>query len=146
MTSVPGAHGNLCHDVDSTTIVILNMTDSKMHGIGQIAQFGEISLDFKKMELCRGDRPVGLTLREFKVLKFLISRPEIVVSRQRLISAVWPKRKRANHRTVDNCVAKLRQKIENNPECPVYLRTIHGVGYKFVPDETPRTLGQSLAK
>jgi DNA-binding response OmpR family regulator len=116
------------------------MTDSKIHGIGQIARFGEISLDFKKMELYRGDRPVGLTLREFKVLKFLISRPEIVISRQRLISAVWPRRKRANHRTVDNCVAKLRQKIENNPECPVYLRTIHGVGYKFVPDETPRHL------
>jgi DNA-binding response OmpR family regulator len=85
------------------------------------------------MELSRADHPIGLTLQEFKVLKFFVARPEIVVSRQKLISAVWPRRERASYRTVDNCIAKLRQKIESNPECPVYLRTVHGVGYKFVP-------------
>ena len=85
------------------------------------------------MELCRADRPVEITLQEFKVLKFFVSRPEVVVSRQKLISAVWPKRTRSSNRTVDNCIAKLRQKIEANPDCPVFLRTVYGVGYKFVP-------------
>lgn len=98
-----------------------------------MAQFGEFCLDFRKMELTRADQPVGLTLREFKVLKFFIARPEIVVSRRKLITALWPKRKRSTNRTVDNCIAKLRQKIENNPDCPVLIRTVHGVGYKFVP-------------
>lgn len=87
------------------------------------------------MDLCRAGRPVDITLREFKVLKFLVSRPKIVVSRQKLISSAWPKRKRASFRTVDNCIAKLRQKIETNPDCPVFIRTVHGVGYKFVPQE-----------
>lgn len=109
-----------------------------------MTQFGEISLDFRKMELCRAGRPVEITLREFKVLKFLVSRPKIVVSRQRLISSAWPKRKRSSYRTVDNCIAKLRQKIESNPDCPVFIRTVHGVGYKFVPQEDSDSDGRVL--
>jgi DNA-binding response OmpR family regulator len=100
-----------------------------------VARFGEFSLDFKKMELCRADQPVNLTLQEFKVLKFLVSRPEVVLSRLKLIASAWPKRKRSSHRTVDNCISKLRQKIEKDPADPVYLLTVHGVGYKFVPRE-----------
>jgi DNA-binding response OmpR family regulator len=109
------------------------MTDFGVRRISQGAQFGGMFLDFRKMQLCRADQPVGLTLQQFKVLKFFVSRPEVVVSRQRLISAVWPKRARSSYRTVDNCIAKLRQKIETNPDCPVFLRTVYGVGYKFVP-------------
>src|SRR5579864_3600473 len=101
------------------------MSGFQARRISQVAQFGDVSLDFRKMELCRGGQPVGITLREFKVLKFLISRPKVVVSRQRLISSAWPKRKRTSYRTVDNCIAKLRQKIERNPGCR----------YKFVPQE-----------
>src|ERR1700751_4650990 len=112
------------------------MSDFQPKRSYQLSEFGEISLDFRKMELCRAGQPVEITLREFKVLKFLVSRPKIVVSRQKLLSSAWPKRKRSSYRTVDNCIAKLRQKIENNPDCPVLIRTVHGVGYKFVPQET----------
>jgi DNA-binding response OmpR family regulator len=111
------------------------MTEFQARRIGQGAQFGEISVDFRKMELCRADHSIALTRQEFKVLKFLVSRPGIVVSRQKLITAVWPKRNRSSYRTVDNHIVKLRQKIENHPDCPVFLLTVHGVGYKFVPHE-----------
>jgi DNA-binding response OmpR family regulator len=116
----------------------LIMADLLVRKIHQVAQFGEISLDFKTMELARAGRPIEITLREFKVLKFLVSRPRVVVSRQQLISSAWPRRERSSYRTVDNCIAKLRQKIEINPACPVFLRTVHGVGYKFVPLEDPQ--------
>lgn len=106
----------------------------QQRSVTQIAQFGEFSLDFRRMELYRANQPVELTLQEFKVLKFLISRPRIVVTRQKLIGSAWPKRERSSFRTVDNCIAKLRQKIESNPDCPVFIRTVHGVGYKFVPE------------
>jgi DNA-binding response OmpR family regulator len=108
------------------------MTEASLPTV-QVAHFGDFSLDFQSMELCRADQVVALTLREFKVLKFLVTRPRIVISRQKLISSAWPKRKRSSYRTVDNCIARLRQKIENNPDCPVFIRTVHGVGYKFVP-------------
>jgi DNA-binding response OmpR family regulator len=122
------------------------MSDFSARTISQVAQFGEISLDFRRMELYRGGQPIEITLREFKVLKFLIARPKVVVSRQRLISSAWPKRKRSSYRTVDNCIAKLRQKIESNPDCPVFIRTVHGVGYKFVPQEASRPFWHSLVE
>lgn len=115
-----------------------DLQDRKNH---QVAQFGEISLDFRTMELLRAGRPVELTLREFKVLKFLVSRPRVVVSRRKMIRSAWPKRARASFRTVDNCIAKLRQKIESTPDCPIFLRTVHGVGYKFVPQEDSHLAG-----
>jgi DNA-binding response OmpR family regulator len=101
----------------------------------QVAHFGDFSLDFQRMELRRANQALELSLREFKVLKFLVSHPRVVVSRQKLIRSAWPRRKRATYRTVDNCIAKLRQKLESNPGCPLLIRTVHGVGYKFVPSE-----------
>src|SRR5579862_3031551 len=122
------------------------MAHLRTQSVPQTAQFGEFLLDFKRMELCRADHPIELTLREFKVLKFLVSRPRIVVSRQKLIGSAWPKRKRSSYRTVDNCIAKLRQKIESNPDCPVFIRTVHGVGYKFVPQEDSDRDGRVLLR
>jgi DNA-binding response OmpR family regulator len=118
------------------------MTDLEPRKLNQVAQFGELSLDFRTMELSRAGRSIEITLREFKVLRFLLSRPRVVVSRQKLITFAWPRRQRSSYRTVDNCIAKLRQKIENDPNCPVLLRTVHGVGYKFVPEEDSDPLSE----
>ena len=122
------------------------MPDLQLRKLHHGAQFGEFSLDFAKMELSRADQCVGLTLQEFKVLKFLVVRPGVVVSRRKLIGSLWPKRKRSSDRTVDNCIARLRRKIEDDPDRPIFIRTVHGVGYKFVPQETRRPSPQSLAK
>jgi DNA-binding response OmpR family regulator len=111
------------------------MTELAMPSTLQVAHFGNCSLDFPKMELCCSGQVVELTVREFRVLKFLVMRPGIVLSRQKLIASAWPKRQRSTYRTVDNCIANLRQKIESNPECPVLIRTVRGIGYKFVPLE-----------
>ena len=118
------------------------MSDFQRRKVSHSAQFGEISLDFQTMELCRAGRSVEITLREFKVLKYLVSRPKIVISRQKLVSCVWPRRQRSTYRTVDNCIAKLRQKIESDPGRPIFLQTVHGYGYKFVPPEDSHSLWQ----
>lgn len=131
--------------LNSSTAANLSMADLQARKVHQVARFGEVSLDFTTMELSRSGRPVEITLREFRVLKFLVSRPRAVISRQKLISSAWPKRQRSSYRTVDNCIAKLRQKIESNPDCPVFLRTVHGVGYKFVPEEDSQASWQSLS-
>ena len=120
------------------------MSDLQAPRITQKVNFGEISVDFKTMEMFRAGQPVQITLREFKVLKFLVPRRRIVVSRQKLINSAWPKRQRASYRAVDNCIAQLRHKVENTPSCPVFIRTVHGVGYKFFPPEDFHLLSQSL--
>jgi DNA-binding response OmpR family regulator len=95
--------------------------------------FGDVKVDFKKMELWREGNLVQLTSQEFKVLKFMIQNAERVLSREELLNHVWGYRNYPSTRTVDNHILRLRQKVEKDPANPVHFRTIHSAGYKFVP-------------
>jgi len=86
------------------------------------------------MEVVRAGTPVSLTAQEFKLLRYFFENPMRVISRQQLLTEVWGYDAYPTTRTVDNQVLKLRQKLEPNPTEPRYLRTVHGAGYKFVPE------------
>src|SRR5277367_139903 len=94
-------------------------------------KFGDVKIDFTKMELWRGGNLVQLTSQEFKVLKFMIQNAERVLSREELLNFVWGYRNYPSTRTVDNHM--LRQKLEKDPANPMHFRTVHSSGYKFVP-------------
>jgi DNA-binding response OmpR family regulator len=98
-----------------------------------VVQFGEIVIDFDRMELRRSDHVIPATYLEFKLLWFFVNNPQLVFSREELIRAVWPRRRRRTRRGVDNSISNLRQKLERNPARPVYFQTVHNAGYKFVP-------------
>jgi len=70
---------------------------------------------------------------EFKVLKFFVSNPNRVISRDDMLNQVWGYENYPCTRTVDNQVLKLRKKLEAETEHPLHFRTVHGVGYKFIP-------------
>jgi DNA-binding response OmpR family regulator len=102
-------------------------------GSSDVIAFGTISADFIKMEVIRNGEPVQLTAQEFKTLKFMAQNAERVISRDELLNEVWGYQNYPSTRTVDNHILKLRQKLENDPGNPVHFRTVHGMGYKFVP-------------
>jgi DNA-binding response OmpR family regulator len=95
--------------------------------------FGDVKVDFTKMELWREGTSVQLTSQEFKVLKFMIQNAERVLSREELLNHVWGYQNYPSTRTVDNHILRLRQKLEKDPANPLYFRTVHSAGYKFVP-------------
>ena len=95
--------------------------------------FGEVKVDFTRMEVWREGNAVQLTSQEFKVLKFMIQNAERVLSRDELLNHVWGYRNYPSTRTVDNHILRLRQKLEKDPANPMYFRTVHSAGYKFVP-------------
>jgi DNA-binding response OmpR family regulator len=95
--------------------------------------FGDVKVDFTKMELWRDGNLVPLTSQEFKVLKFMIQNAERVLSREELLNLVWGYRNYPSTRTVDNHILRLRQKLERDPANPLHFRTVHSAGYKFVP-------------
>ena len=95
--------------------------------------FGDIAIDFAKMEVTRDGRSVTLTPHEFKTLRYFTENPERVLSRDELLNQVWGYECYPSTRTVDNHILRLRQKLEKNPANPLHFRTIHGAGYKFVP-------------
>jgi DNA-binding response OmpR family regulator len=94
--------------------------------------FGDVKVDFTKMELSREGNSVQLTSQEFKVLKFMIQNAERVLSREELLNHVWGYRNYPSTRTVDNHILRLRQKLEKDPANPLHFRTVHSSGYKFV--------------
>lgn len=98
----------------------------------EIVTLGDISINFTTMELTRGSEPISLTTQEFKVLKFFLQNQDRVVSREELLNEVWGYRNYPSTRTVDNHILRLRQKLEKDPAHPLYFKTIHGSGYKFV--------------
>ncbi len=95
--------------------------------------FGDVKVDFTKMELSRNGELVPMTSQEFKVLKFMIQNAERVLSREELLNQVWGYRNYPSTRTVDNHILRLRQKLEKDSANPLHFRTVHSAGYKFVP-------------
>ena len=95
--------------------------------------FGDVIVDFPKMEVVRSGSPVTLTPQEFKLLKYFSQHPERVISRDQLLSDVWGYNSYPSTRTVDSHILTLRQKLEPDPSKPVHFVTVHNAGYKFVP-------------
>ena len=95
--------------------------------------FGDVVVDFPQYDARKGGDPVDLTPKEFGVLRYLATRAGEVVSRYELLEKVWGYGKFPSTRTVDNHLAALRAKLEDDPAEPRYLQTVHRVGYKFVP-------------
>jgi two-component system alkaline phosphatase synthesis response regulator PhoP len=93
--------------------------------------FGDVEVDFQRGELRRNGRAIELTPLEFKLLHTFIRARGRVLSRERLLAAVWGPDIYASDRIVDNHIANLRRKIEPDPANPRYLRNLRGLGYRF---------------
>ena len=94
--------------------------------------FGNVTVDFLKMEIYKAGTLVPLTAHEFKLLRFFLDNPGRAIAREELLSGVWGLNFHLTTRTVDNQILKLRQKLESDPANPIHFRTVHGFGYKFV--------------
>jgi DNA-binding response OmpR family regulator len=97
------------------------------------AAFGDVQIDFARMQATRKGAQVVLTAHEFKLLRFFFENAERVLTREELLNEVWGYNSYPSTRTVDNQILKLRQKLEPNPAEPVHFCTVHGAGYRFVP-------------
>ena len=95
-------------------------------------RFDDVVVDFRSYEAHKGGRPLELTRKEFQVLRLLAAHSGEVVTRDELLNEVWGYENYPTTRTVDNHLAGLRAKLEQDPADPRHLRTVHGVGYKFV--------------
>jgi DNA-binding response OmpR family regulator len=106
-------------------------------GLAATLTFGDVEVDFRRHVAVRGGQVIEMTRKEFALLRFLASREDAVVTRDELLNKVWGLEAYPLTRTVDTHVAGLRAKLEADPARPTYIQTVHGVGYKFVPDRRP---------
>jgi len=92
---------------------------------------GKISLDLNARNAFKSGQPVDLTAKEFDVIEFLMRNPNKVYSRETLLDTLWSFDYRSDIRTVDVHIRRLREKLEENPADPQYIKTKWGVGYYF---------------
>jgi DNA-binding response OmpR family regulator len=94
---------------------------------------GPLSLDVEGRRILVNGDPVESTAREFDLLRFFVEHPGVVYTREQLMREVWGPEHFGTVRTVDNFVARLRAKIEADPDEPRWIETVRGVGYRFNP-------------
>jgi DNA-binding response OmpR family regulator len=97
-------------------------------------EFAGRCIDFEALELTSLDKHVRLTLMEADFLRYLVRNQGRIVSRKELLDQVWRVREDTDTRAIDNFVVRLRRYIEDEPTRPVYLKTVRGVGYRFLPE------------
>jgi len=101
--------------------------------------FGAVKIDFAGQCAWRVGEPLELTPKEFAMLRLLLESPGEVVSRDRFLDVVWGYTAFPTTRTVDKHIVGLRHKLEDNPEQPRWITTVHGVGYRLeLPPEVTK--------
>jgi len=93
---------------------------------------GDLYIDFKRMVFKKEGEAITLTPNEFKILKMLIVNEGIVLNREQIIEKSFGIQFDGFDRTIDTHIKNLRQKLEDDPKKPIYIRTIYSMGYKFV--------------
>ncbi|MBN1938956.1 MAG: response regulator transcription factor [Candidatus Aminicenantes bacterium] len=96
-------------------------------------EFGGIRIDPKTFTGTKNGKPFPVTAREIELLRYFSAHAGEVVDRFTLLDEIWGVRYEGTTRTLDQHIAKLRQKIEEDPTEPGFIQTVYGVGYKFNP-------------
>lgn len=93
--------------------------------------FGTVHIDFKKQIASKNKESVKLSAKEFEVLKYFIQHEGEVVTREMLLDDIWGYEYFPTSRTVDNYILSIRKKLEETPNEPKHILTVHTAGYKF---------------
>jgi DNA-binding response OmpR family regulator len=99
--------------------------------VRRMISFGEVEVDVEARNVKRRGEHVEMTAREFDVLVCLINERGRVLSRDDIFRRVWGPKHHGTPRTVDNFIQQLRAKLELDPQEPIHIQTVRGVGYRF---------------
>ena len=94
-------------------------------------EFDGLTVDLRRYVVIRDGTEHALSRFESEILRYLLAHVDQVVTRRDLLTNVWGYVNLPTTRTVDNHIARLRKKIEEHPDEPRFIHTVHGIGYRF---------------
>ncbi|KAF0222712.1 MAG: two component transcriptional regulator [Erysipelotrichaceae bacterium] len=112
---------------------VLRRSKSDLVPLFQKSKFGDndLVIDFENRMVMKKLQPVNFTPNEYKIFMSLIKFPNKTFTRDELIQIALGQDFEGFDRAVDSHIKNIRQKIETDPKNPVYIITVHGIGYKF---------------
>lgn len=118
---------------------VLRRSQAQEHPAGpsrapEVLKFGPYELNLSNRTLSHHGQKVAITTAEFAMLKVFARHPNEPLSRDRLMELARGREYEAFDRSLDVQISRLRKLLEPNPSKPVYIQTVWGVGYVFVPD------------
>jgi len=93
---------------------------------------GELHLDRRARRASLGGRPLDLTPKALMLLEYLMTHPDELISRDRLLDVVWGWEAAVATRAIDARIAELRRALQDRRDQPNYIETVSGLGYRFV--------------
>jgi len=112
--------------------LIRRVQQSKTGDLPAELHFDDVAIDFKCFEARKAGKTIEMSRKEFGILRLLAARAGEVVRRDELLDEVWGYDQFPTTRTVDNHIALLRGKLEEDPANPRRLLTVYGVGYRLI--------------
>lgn len=94
-------------------------------------EVGELVIDRQNLSVYKRGMSIGLTSKEFDILSLLASNPSRVYTKIQIYEAVWDENFLKDDNVINVTIRRLREKIEDNPSEPVYIKTVWGLGYKM---------------
>ncbi|WP_342455578.1 response regulator transcription factor [Caloramator sp. Dgby_cultured_2] len=88
-------------------------------------------VDFNSRKFFKEDKEIELTHIEFELLKLFINNPNRAFKRDEILNIIWGEDYIGSYKIVDVNISRLRQKIEDDPTCPKYIKSIRGYGYRW---------------
>jgi DNA-binding response OmpR family regulator len=98
----------------------------------EICTIGKLKLNFATYTAEDSNGAIKMSHKEYGILKYLFQRKNEIISRNDLLENVWGYEESPTTRTVDNFIVKLRHKIEDDPNAPKIILTVHGTGYTLI--------------
>lgn len=98
------------------------------------AQEDTFTIDKVKMQVTQKGEVLDLTLAEYEIFTLLLEKKHQVVSREFIVNSINAVRWESSDRSIDVIVGRIRQKIGDNTKDPIYIKSIRGVGYKYIGD------------
>jgi two-component system KDP operon response regulator KdpE len=104
------------------------------NGAEPYLQIGSLRVDFERRKVFTNDKEIKLTPTEYDLVKTFLAHRGKIMTRQMLVTQLWSSEEQARMHSLHVYIAQLRQKIEPDPDHPVFILTIPGVGYRFNDD------------
>jgi len=113
---------------------VIRRTENFNESINEEKQIiiGNLRVNFESYNAFFKEEDIRLSIKEFEILHYLWKHKNATITRDKLLDDIWGYDYQPSSRTIDNFILKLRQKIEDDPNNPKHILTVHGIGYKLI--------------